>query len=241
MLAWTRLTYAKVFCSEGILAARCQWSSTITGLKSSNTFGLVSHAKLMFNSIMKTNVMMLLVFAALPAFAENPYAIESAIYRVEHVRSGSMSTGTGVLVAPDKILTNCHIVRGEGWPRVINRKTDEQFKVTKHYNLGDLDACILVGSFTGTPVRLSSRIVQGENIWLYGYPQRIPVIGQGSVLGYADGGRTLRLGAFCSGGSSGGPVVNARGELIGLNFATYEYQDSCLAIPVTLIEPYLRG
>lgn len=195
----------------------------------------------MFNGVMKTNVMMLLVFAAFPAVAENPFAVESAIYRVEHVRPGSIGAGTGVLIAPDKILTNCHIVSGQGWPHVIHRKTEQQFKVTKHYNLGNLDACILVGSFTGTPVKLSPRIVEGENIWLYGYPSSIPVIGQGSVLGYADGGRTLRLGAFCSPGSSGGPVLNARGELIGLNFAVYQHQNSCLAIPVTLIAPYIQG
>ena len=96
-----------------------------------------------------------------------------------------------------------------------------------------------MGGFQGQAVALRAKIVEGENIWLYGYPSEIPVIGQGSVLGYADGGKTLKLGAFGSGGSSGGPVLNARGELIGPNFAVYRYQNSCLAIPVSELRQYL--
>lgn len=189
---------------------------------------------------MKSIVMPLLSLLPLSVLADNPYAVESAIYKVVVPAGNSRYFGTGVLLSPDRILTNCHIVQGKGgWPKVMQRKTGNWFKVAKYYQLGKLDACVLVGGFQGQPVALSAKIVEGENIWLYGYPSDIPVIGQGSVLGYADGGKTLKLGAFCSGGSSGGPVLNARGELIGLNFAVYRYQNSCLAIPVSELRQYL--
>jgi V8-like Glu-specific endopeptidase len=189
---------------------------------------------------MKQTLMLLAWFVSSVAWAENPYAMESAIYKVVVPVGNRSYLGTGVLLSSDKILTNCHIVQGKGgWPKVMQRITGDWFKVTKYYQLGTLDACILVGGFEGRPVLLSANIVEGENIWLYGYPSELPVIGQGSVLGYADGGKTLRLGAFCSGGSSGGPVLNARGELVGLNFAVYRNQNSCLAIPVTQLRPYL--
>lgn len=195
---------------------------------------------LVFNLGMKSIVMLFLPLLSAPVVADNPYAVESAIYKVVVPVGNSTYLGTGVLLSPDKILTNCHIVQGKGgWPKVMQRKTGDWFRVTKYYQLGQLDACILVGGFEGRPVPLSAKIVEGENIWLYGYPSEIPVIGQGAVLGYADGGKTLRLGAFCSGGSSGGPVLNARGELIGLNFAVYRHQNSCLAIPVSELRPYL--
>lgn len=172
--------------------------------------------------------------------ADNAYAAEAGIYKVEVTAGESTYAGTGVLVDHDKILTNCHIVQGKaGWPRVMHRKTGDWFKVVKFYQLGGLDACVLVGGFAGRPVPLSAHVVPGENVWIFGYPSGLPVVGQGSVLGYADGGKTLRLGAFCSGGSSGGPVVNARGELVGLNFAVYRYQNSCLSIPVSELRPYL--
>jgi len=189
---------------------------------------------------MKSIVMLFLSLLPLSVLADNPYAVESAIYKVVVPNGNSRYFGTGVLLSPDRILTNCHIVQGkDGWPKVMQRKTGNWFKVAKYYQLGKLDACVLVGGFQGQPVALSAKIVEGENIWLYGYPSDIPVIGQGSVLGYADGGKTLKLGAFCSGGSSGGPVLNARGELIGLNFAVYRYQNSCLAIPVSELRQYL--
>lgn len=194
----------------------------------------------MFARGVKPIVTALLSLLSVPVVADNPYAVESAIYKVVVPAGNSTYLGTGVLLSSDKILTNCHVVRGKGgWPKVMQRKTENWFRVAKYYQLGELDACILVGRFQGRPVALSARIVEGENVWLYGYPSDIPVIGQGSVLGYADAGKTLRLGAFCSGGSSGGPVLNARGELIGLNFATYRYQNSCLAIPVSALNPYL--
>ena len=52
----------------------------------------------------------------------NPYSAESAIYKIEvpSPNGSQIGLGTGVLIASDKILTNCHVVKGNGgWPRVI--------------------------------------------------------------------------------------------------------------------------
>lgn len=194
-----------------------------------------------FNGGMKTLSALLLVSLSLSAAADNPYAVEAAIYKVEVPNGEVTYNGTGVLVASDKILTNCHIVNHGGWPHVIHRKTGDQFKVAKYYQLGKYDACVLVGGFVGTPVRFSADVVPGENIWLFGFPKGLPVVGQGSVLGYVETqqGQVLKLGAFCAAGSSGGPVVNVKGELIGLNYATFKYQDQCLSIPASVLRNYL--
>lgn len=174
----------------------------------------------------------------------NPYSAESAIYRVEvpYSNSNQIGIGTGVLVAWDKILTNCHVVKNHpGWPRAIHRKTGHQFNVTKHYNLGSHDACILVGSFAGTPIQFAPTIREGENIWIYGYPAGLPVVGQGAIKGMVDtdSGKSILLGAFCAPGSSGGPVLNSKGQLVGLNFGTFRYQNQCLSIPASSLLPYL--
>lgn len=175
------------------------------------------------------------------ALADNPYSAEAAIYKVETVKLDVIFNGTGVLIAPDKILTNCHIVNNGGWPRVVRRKTGDVYKVTKFYQLGNLDACVLVGGFDGPPVPLSTGFVPGENVWLYGYPAGLPVLGQGSVLRLVDTdkGKSLLLGAFCARGSSGGPVLNVRGELIGLNWGVFQYQNQCLSIPSDVLRQYL--
>lgn len=191
-----------------------------------------------FNAGMKTLLLILLAAIASAAVADNPYAAESAIYKVETPKGEYLSSGTGVLIAPDKILTNCHVIEG-GFPRVIHRKTGDIFKVVKHYGLGNLDACILVGNFAGTPVRLNPDFVPGENVWIFGFPAGLPVVGQGSVKGLVENGKVLLLGAFCAKGSSGGPVVNVKGELIGLNFAVYQYQNQCLSIPASVLRSYM--
>ncbi len=184
--------------------------------------------------------------ASVVAADSNPYTVESAIYRVEvpYPNSDKIGFGTGVLVARDKILTNCHVLNSHpGWPRVIHRQTGQQFYVTKHYNLGNLDACILVGGFSGTPVRLNTEIQVGENIWIFGFPAGLPVVGQGNIKGLVDtdSGKSILLGAFCAPGSSGGPVVNVKGELIGLNWGTFRYQNQCLSIPASYLKPYLTS
>lgn len=195
------------------------------------------------------NKAILVISAALsfPATsAANPYAAESAIYRVEvpYQNGNQMGFGTGVLVARDKILTNCHVVTSHpGWPRVVHRQTGQNFNVTKHYNLGNYDACVLVGGFTGTPVRLAVDISEGENVWIFGYPRGLPVVGQGVIDRYVDTnvGRSILLSAFCAPGSSGGPVINSKGELVGLNWGVVRYQTRCLSIPATLLQPFLSG
>jgi S1-C subfamily serine protease len=184
--------------------------------------------------------------ASLAAADSNPYAAESAIYRVEvpYPNSNRIGFGTGVLVAWDKILTNCHVLKSHpGWPRVVHRQTGQQFYVTKHYSLGNYDACILAGRFSATPVRITADIHEGENIWIFGYPAGLPVVGQGTVKGLVDtdAGKSILLAAFCAPGSSGGPVINSRGELVGLNWGAYRYQNQCLSIPASLLQPYPTG
>lgn len=176
----------------------------------------------------------------------NPYTADSAIYRIEVPDPGSkrIGFGTGVLVAPDKILTNCHVLKSlPGWPRVVHRQTGRQFSVTKHYNLGNHDACILVGGFAGTPILITADIHEGQNVWIFGYPTGFPVVSQGTLKGLVDtsAGKSILSTAFCSPGSSGGPVVNSRGELVGLNWGVFRYQNQCLSIPASFLQPYLTA
>ena len=100
----------------------------------------------------------------------------------------------------------------------MQQKTGQQFVVTKHYNLGDFDTCILVGNFAGMPIQFAADSQEGENIWIYGYPRGGSVVSQGAVKGLVNTyrGKSLLLAVFCAPGSSGGPVINAKGQLVGL-------------------------
>jgi S1-C subfamily serine protease len=198
---------------------------------------------LVLNQGMKTFLIVLLVSFSALSFADGPYSVEASIYKIEVVSGNQRTIGTGVLVAENKILTNCHVVDGGGWPRVIHRKTGVIYTVTQYQQLGKLDACLLTGDFVGVPVPLSAGFSPGQGVWIFGFPGGMPAVGQGTVKGLvdADNSRVLELIAFCAPGSSGGPVVNIKGELIGLNYATFQYQNHCLSIPADNIRPYLRG
>lgn len=191
--------------------------------------------------------MFLLGFSVLAAaWDSNPYAVESAVYKVEVPYGIRVGFGTGVLVAPGRILTNCHVLKlTPGWPVVVNRKTGEKFQVRKHYNLGNYDACVLVGSFSGTPVIISNTISDGDPVWLYGYPRGITALGQGVITKIVSEPRgwTIYSTIFCNPGSSGGPLLNVKGQLIGLHYGhqTGGGPDQCLSIPAFLLEPYLKN
>lgn len=180
------------------------------------------------------------------AVLANPYLVESAIYRVEvpYPDGKTIGFGTGVLVSPQKVLTNCHVLKAHpGWPRVVHRQTGRIFRVSKYYNLAEHDACVLVGGFVGTPVKLSTAVERGENVWIFGYPRGVPVVGQGAVDVYVRTlqGVSIQFTSFCDKGSSGGPVVNSKGELLGLNWGVFRGQHKCLAIPADTLRPFLEA
>jgi S1-C subfamily serine protease len=190
-----------------------------------------------------------LVLAIHPSLAvaiDNPYAAESSIYKVEVRRGNKLSSGTGFLISHDKILTNCHVVHGKGQPAItlINRKTGVRYYALRYYGLGPYDACVLVGGFGGEPLSFTTSFEIGQNVWQYGYPHGVKVVGQGAIMGlFRDSaqGDVIQSSSFCNPGSSGGPLLNNRGQVVGLNFAVpRKYDSKCLSIPSAKLLPYLN-
>jgi len=197
---------------------------------------------------MKRIIILALVFTATTSYAydSNPFAVESAIYKIEIQNGNTIHSGTGVLIARDKILTNCHVVRNAGTFKVINSHSGQEYPTTLYYNLGNYDACILMGNFTeGDPVVLSTHFDIGEQVWSYGYPQGIGGFGQGVIIGLVNTNKVTAIesGLFCNPGSSGGPLLNVKGQLVGLNFGTRtdHGHDKCLSIPVSQLLPFIQN
>lgn len=193
----------------------------------------------------KILIALLLLLSGVAVADTNAYSVDSAIYKIEipYTDGTRIGFGTGVLVSPNKILTNCHVLNAHaGWPVAVQRKTRAKFTVLQHYNLGTYDACILVGHFPGTPIQLYDRIKSGEPVWVYGYPRGLEVVSQGTIksLVQVDSETAIESAVFCDRGSSGGPLLNAKGQLVGLNYKIFQYRNSCLSIPASLLMPYLN-
>lgn len=179
------------------------------------------------------------------AYDTNPYAAASAIYKVEIQEGDLVYLGTGILIARDKILTNCHVVNHSGIFRVTHQQSQQIFPTKLYYHLGKYDACVLEGNFTeGTPVQFYNHFEIGETVWHFGYPHNSYGFGQGPILGLVntDQGNVIESGSFCNPGSSGGPLLNAKGKLIGLNFGVRSEgtRNKCLSIPVSELLPFFK-
>lgn len=175
----------------------------------------------------------------------SPFSAEAAVYRVHVPLSQNKgSQGTGVLIAADKILTNCHVLDGVAGPvRVVHRHSGREFHATRYRRLASFDACVLLGDFHGVPVRVVPQVQQGESVWVFGYPSSTFVAIQGAVKQIRVAGfeSAMVVSAFCAGGSSGGPVVNISGQLVGLHWGSTvnSNNNECHAIPSAALLPYL--
>ncbi|MFW5432186.1 MAG: serine protease [Methylophilaceae bacterium] len=188
---------------------------------------------------------LLFILLTLPAstyaYDSNPYAAESAIYKVEIKNGNKVHLGTGVLIGKNKILTNCHVVNHKGYFSVVHKKSGQRFNTKSYYNLGRLDACILQGNFPkGNPVKMNTSFTTGENVWTFGYPNNLYASSRGQVNGLVktDKGMVIESSVYCKPGASGGPLLNVKGELIGLNFGVptgHHKGRKCLSIPISTI------
>lgn len=190
------------------------------------------------------SILLFLPTLALGGYNSNPYSAGSAVYKVSINLPNSQRIGTGVLIARDKILTNCHVVKPPGFPQVIHRNSKQVFRVASYYNLGSFDACVLTGNFTeGEPVGFSNKVDIGQIVWHYGYPRGIEGVGQGVVTNVIqnNGSWIIQSTSFCNPGSSGGPLLDVKGNLVGLNYGVFNnHPDACLSIPAFLLQPLIR-
>ncbi len=164
----------------------------------------------------------------------------------------SQGAGSGVLVSPDGyILTNNHVVEGAGQVTVtLPDKREFAGKVIGRDPKTDL-AVIKVDATTlpYIPWGDSSTLQVGETVLAVGSPFGLTsTVTQGIVSGLGRGrmGITqyedfIQTDAAINPGNSGGALVNAKGELIGINTAIFSrtggYQGIGFAVPTAMAKP----
>jgi hypothetical protein len=190
-----------------------------------------------------------------PICAENKYSIPELVKKcgpsvvMIFNQEGDKITGTGsgfVIDSKGTIVTNYHVVK-DASSISIKLKTGEVFKVTGIINLDKTkDICILkIAGFDlpSLPLGNSNKIITGENCIAIGNPQGFEnTVSNGIISGIRsmDGMNLIQITTPISPGSSGGPLLNEIGEVIGITSMTWSEsgtQNINFAIPIN----YVRG
>ena len=174
--------------------------------------------------------------AAKPPKGENiaERVFENAWRSVVVVKSGD-AQGSGVVIRPNVVATNCHVVDGG---RVIvyktgNRRalTDSSFAATIRKRDAQKDFCLLdVAGLWGIPasIRAYDTLKVGEDVYALGAPQGLDLSlssGVISQLRKISIGRVIQTDAAISPGSSGGGLFDSENNLVGITTAKRVAED----------------
>jgi S1-C subfamily serine protease len=194
-----------------------------------------------------------------PVALDDPELTEAAasVARVSGVAyaCGTSATGTGFVIAPDRVATNAHVVAGVSAPVVeLPGQPAREGRVVYFDAVDDL-ALIAVDGLGAAALPVVPPLVPGTAAVIQGYPWGGPftsinaeVISAGSVLvpdiyGEASNLRDIyALAADVQPGNSGGPLLTDDGDVAGVVFARAE-TDAARGYAMTTaeLEPVLAG
>lgn len=183
--------------------------------------------------------------------------------RREYSENGEMFHdyyGSGFFVSPSHIVTNFHVIAGKksGYAYHVGKKLSYAIKgVVAADEKRDL-AILEVSAFNvpSLPLGNSDNVKVGETVYVAGSPKgQIDTISDGiisrlrpfKIFRFRSGqeirAERIQITAPTSPGSSGGPVLNNKGEIIGINHAGVGSPDAeniNFAIPVNYLEKLLK-
>ncbi|MEN9933900.1 MAG: hypothetical protein RLZZ387_479 [Chloroflexota bacterium] len=199
---------------------------------------------------------MTLIHSTAPALsaAVSPAAtelVERARPSVVQVRSGGRGNGTGVIWGADgAIITNDHVVAHAGGAIQVALTDGRTFDAKVVARAPELDLALLAVDASDLPAAEGgdSRALRvGELVFAVGHPWGQPWVvtaGIVSAVGQVPvGGGTapyIRSDVRLAPGNSGGPLLNARGQVVGINAMIFG-GDLAVAIPSHVAAEWLAA
>jgi serine protease Do len=164
------------------------------------------------------------------------------------VRSGRHGAGAGVLAGDGLVLTNLHVVgRARSVQVILDDGTSHAARLVASDPRVDLALLQIPSNGHAAAVFSTATPRPGELVYAFGHPWGERSVLTGGVLSavtslQSRGGEVpvLRADVQLAPGNSGGPLLNAAGEVIGLNAMIFG-GDQSVAIPASLIRSFLAG
>ena len=178
-------------------------------------------------------------------------ALAATIYLEMQDNNGTViSRGSGFFVQSNLIATNYHVIEGaaRGTAKLVNRhKTYAIEGITAADKTNDLALLkITVYGINPLPLGDSDTVRIGETVYVAGNPLGLEgTVSDGIISSRRDRytKERLQMTAPISPGSSGGPVLNRKGKVIGVSVATFralEAQNLNFAIPSNYLKALLN-
>lgn len=153
-------------------------------------------------------------------FSPNPLLANSVVKIHAVDRDNKLNAGSGVVIASDKVATNCHVTRTAR--KIFLTKSGQRYPVFKQAKLAELDTCILQTEklpLPSAPLAATASVKTGADITIFGYPYALGIRGMaGKVihLHHFGDSKIIEINTGFMQGASGGGVFNQDGKLIGL-------------------------
>jgi serine protease Do len=144
----------------------------------------------------------------------------NSVIKVVALRAGSVTFGSAVVIAPERVITNCHVVRNSSEIKLISRGRVWYGRVTAH-DVGR-DLCVVTAPELDIPsarIGSSRALAVGHAVFAAGYPggeQFTSSAGHVKGLHEAYGSRVIQTSAYFQPGASGGGLFDVDGRLVGI-------------------------
>ena len=167
--------------------------------------------------------------------------------------SGQSSFGSGFVVGTGQIATNHHVIKGiaSGKVKMVGETVEHVIESVLIADINHDLAVIQAASLAASSLTLgdSDTVQVGQSVYAAGNPQGLTgTFSQGIVSGIRPEGNALvedtiiQITAPVSPGSSGGPVLNSDGEVIGIIFSQFtDGQNLNFAIPVNFLKELIAA
>ncbi len=201
---------------------------------------------------MKALTLLIVLSCAVPAFAGEAEKVfdqvrDSVVTIASLDEQGQVDgEGSGVVIGPGQVMTNCHVVQDAVTLRV--RSGEKEFPATVVSGNIPRDLCRLEVKDLAAPsvtIRVSSDVKPGEQVHTVGNPLGFGLaVGSGLVSAIKRTGDDIQIytSAPTSPGSSGGGLFDGQGRLIGITTAQYlDAQNFNRALPAEWITDLIKN
>jgi S1-C subfamily serine protease len=174
---------------------------------------------------------------------------QRAVIKIEGIACGVGIQGSGWVVARNLVATNAHVVAGQKSTQVLVPNGDVLSAQTVYFDPTNDVALLRVRGLGVRPLEIGDDPSNGEQVVLLGYPNDGNLVARAATAGRprkvispdAYGGRpglrtVVPLRGKVEHGESGGPVVDANGEVVAMIFAASKTGRGGFGVPLAEIE-----